>query len=51
MRSQNPRYGWVPDVPDRRDPFVFGFTVYESFETETVAAIGKARCLPMARAS
>lgn len=49
----NQTYGWVPDFPDGRDflyqtirrkvlrvPLVFGFTVYESFESEVVARSG-----------
>jgi C1A family cysteine protease len=32
-------YGWLPDLPDGF-PFVFGFSVYDGFETQQMAKSG-----------
>lgn len=45
----NAWYGWVLDQPDYRDklyaaigyPFVFGLALYEAFQSDEVAKIGK----------
>ena len=56
MAHKIARFGWLPDLPDQRVahtlsqmrgcladgyPFVFGFTVYESFESAAVSKTGK----------